>query len=104
MSVEVKILREEVVQVTAENELSILGNEWDRRYEDRPFDAGDSVEFVRDGKQRHVEHFGESHAGKRGIVTSLSDNGNDVKVLAITKDGDFIELWTPEAVLVAVNA
>lgn len=104
MSVSVKILRQEVVSVTSENEMRVLGDEWDRRYDNRPFAAGDPVEFVRDGKQRHVDHFGEDHAGKRGIVVALSENGADVKVLAISQAGEFVELWTPEAVLVVVKS
>ena len=99
MSIEVKVLRSETIAVTAENEMSILNDEWERRYGERPFVEGDKVFFARDGKQRHVEHFGEDHVGKRGIVTANSDTGRDVKILAINTSGEFVELWTPEAVL-----
>lgn len=101
MPIEVTILRAERVQVTAENEEQILNDEWMRRYGERTFTEGDEVEFVRDGKQKHVDHFGEDHTGKRAIVTALSEHG-DVKILAISTAGEFVELWTPEAVLVAV--
>lgn len=102
MPIEVNVVRTERVLVTADNEMAVLGAEWDRRYAERPFGEGDEVEFARIGKQRHVEHFGEDHVGKRGVVCALSENGADVKVLSINLDGEFVELWTPEAVLVAI--
>lgn len=103
MSIEVNVVRTERVLVTADNEMAVLGAEWDRRYGGRPFGEGDEVEFAKTGKQRHIEHFGEEHIGKRGIVVGLSENGADVKVLAINAAGAFVELWTPEAVLVALG-
>ena len=95
----VNVNRTEAVEVTPENEMTLLGDEFSRRYGDRPFAEGDDVEFVRIGKQRHIEHFGDEHVGKRAIVTALSDNAQDVKVLAISNNGEFVELWTPEIAL-----
>jgi hypothetical protein len=95
----VNVKRVESVEVTPENEMGLLKAEWDQRYGDRPFVEGDEVEFVRTGKQRHIEHFGDDHVGKRGIVCALSDNGLDVKILAISNTGEFVELWTPEIAL-----
>jgi hypothetical protein len=103
MSIEVNVVRTEKVTVTSDNEMAVLGAEWDRRYSGRPFIEGREVEFAKNGKQRHVEHFGEDHIGKRGIVVGLSENGADVKVLSINLAGVFVELWTPEAVLVAIG-
>lgn len=102
MPVTVKMQRTEEVVVTAANEAEILGQEWDRRYADRPFSPGDEVEFCAIGKQKHIDAFGPEHIGKRGIVVNVSDHA-DVKVLAISMAGIFEELWTPEAVLVAVG-
>lgn len=98
-AVTVRTLRVEKIEVTPENEREVLNGEYLRRYDDRPFSEGDEVRFVRDGRQRHVDAFGPDHAGKLAIVTSLSDNGQDVKVLAITREGTFEEFWTPESCL-----
>jgi hypothetical protein len=102
--VTVKVLHVEKVQVTAENELEILRGEYERRYDDRDFCEGDDVEFIREGRQRHADAFGANYVGKRAVVTALSENGEDVKVLAITADGSFGEFWTPEACLVRIKA
>lgn len=91
------------VEVTPENERILLRAEFERRYEDRKFIEGDDVIFTREGRSRHVEALGEDHIGKPAIVTAQSENGQDVKVLAISNDGDFVELWTPEACLETIE-
>lgn len=95
----VKVQRTEEIVVTADNIKDVLSGEWCRRYADRPFVEGDHVEFIREGRARHFEALGDAHIGTRGIVTALSDNGQDVKVLVITAGGAFDELWTPEGCL-----
>jgi hypothetical protein len=101
MSVIVKIKQTVEVEVTAENELSVVTGEWDRRYLDRALTEGDPVEFSAIGRAKHIEAFGPEHIGKRGVVAALGE-GDSVKVLAITTAGEFIEIWTPEAILVAI--
>lgn len=97
----VRIKRYEEVEVTAENEMTILGEEWDRRYADREFSEGDTVEFITNGRAKLVEFFGPEHIGKRGIVSALGE-GDSVKVLAIALDGSFVEAWTRECDIAAV--
>lgn len=99
MSVTVRMKRYDEVELTAENEADLLDEEWERRYATRTFTEGDNVRIVRPAKVRHSDALGEDYIGKRGVVTANAEGGNDTKVLFIGKDGDFVELWTPEGAL-----
>jgi hypothetical protein len=89
----IRVTQTKEVKLTAENEIEILNAEFDGRYGDNEFDVGDAVRFISNGKPKQLEFMGGDHIGKPGIVTQIGQE-NSVKVLAITLDGDFFEVWT----------
>ena len=89
----IRVTKTENVKLTAENEVEILSSEFDARYGDNEFDVGDEVRFIGNGKPKQIDFMGGDHIGKPGIVTQIGQE-NSVKVLAITNDGDFFEVWT----------
>ena len=98
----VKVKSVEKVQLTEENELELLDNEYSRRYEDSEFEIGDTVRFTDNGRFKQQQLLGDDHIGRLGIVVALGDDGG-AKVLAINPRGDFVEVWTNDYCLEKVG-
>lgn len=89
----IRVTETREVKLTPENEASLIASEYDARYGDNEFEVGDEVRFTGNGKPKQIDFMGGEHIGKPGIVTQVGQE-NSVKVLAITLDGDFFEVWT----------
>lgn len=89
----IRVTETREVKLTPENEMQLIAAEYDNRYGDNEYEVGDEVRFTGNGKPKQFDLMGGDHIGKPGIVTQLGQE-NSVKVLAITLDGDFFEVWT----------
>lgn len=89
----IRVTESREVKLTPENELELIGKEWDARYGDNVFELGDEVRFLGNGKPKEREIMDGDCTGKPGIVTQIGQEGS-VKILAINHSGQFVEIWT----------
>lgn len=91
----IRVTESREVKLTPENEMDILGAEWDRLYGVNEFWPGDIVRFIDDSDPGARARMGGAFEGKLGKVAQMGDNCS-AKVLTITNYGEFFHLWTKE--------
>ena len=96
MKIKVETMKE--VEVTPDNELDLLDAEYNRRYGDANVQLGDDVRFLDNGRPKQVEIMGGEHVGRYGIVVAIGEAGS-CRVLSISNEGKFVEVWTYEGLL-----